>query len=702
MRKSMGVLYLSWKSMKYNKRKTILLILTTALAVCLMTVVMLYLYSSRQRNIEIAASEAGQYHAEYRNLSKWQSGQLAKEESVRKLIDVSAKEESKDIRILLRSDVNCKNVLEEIEHRLGIQRRQIFWNIIYLDAANISITSILQMACILAGLLLSAVIVVCNIFQIYIMYDVRLYGAMRAIGFEDNQLKRFLRFEGFITGCAGSFIGILAGLFFSDIFIPIFGKTETAGKSLEMTASAWIMTAVFFSGILIVLLGMQRPVASVMKLSVIETMNYQAVSKADRKGKRSKTPGQISLWDLSKINFIRNRTKNVWVILSLSVTGAMFLIAASIIDSMDMKNMLYMIMRGDYNLEVSEEEARNRHSSVCLEQDLIQGIREQKGITDIHTIMYDRLMWNRADAKNHIQITDEFQELGIGYENINSVLYGYDDAFLNACLRQSGNEDLTEADMRENNYVIVVENGISDFKINDTVRLKEDENDNEETEFTIVGIIKNNITYRGYSGAGNDFILHQNRLEALHLDSRIKRLSITVKPSSKDSVKEYLESLAAQNAILKLESRDELLPEYSGQKKALETGSYSLIMLLFGISIMNLINTNLSNILSRRQEIGMLEAIGLTGSQENRMFQTEGLMVIGISCLITILTGIPLGYAGFTLFRQSAGYAIYKVPIPEMIVLSISYLFVQIIVIRCTIGWLGRQSIMDKIRQEDL
>lgn len=678
------------------------MILTTALAVCLMTVIMLYLYSSRQRNISIAISEAGQYHAEYRNLSKWQAARLGKEKNVLKATDVSSREGTKDIQILLKSDVNCKKVLEEIEHRLGLQRSQIFWNIIYLDAAEIGIPFILQTACILIGLILSASIVIYNVFQIYVMTDVRLYGAMRAIGFEDRQLKRFLSLEGIVTGCVGSLTGILAGLLFSDVIIPILGKTEKTGTPLEATASAGILVAVFFLGIFIVMSGMRRPVANVIKLSVIENMNYQADSGTDRKGTPRATPVQLRIWDLSKMNFIRNRRKNVWVILSLSVTGALFLIAASILNSMDMKNMLDMIMRGDYSLELSDKEARDRYSPVCLEQDLILGVTKQKGVTDVHTIMYDRLLWDSSDARDHIQMTEEFQELGIGYETIDSVLYGYDDAFLTACLRQLGDVDLTIADMREHNYVIAVENGISDFQINDTIRLKQGEKDETEKEFKIVGIIKNNITYRGYSGAGNDFILHQSRLEALRLDSRVKRLSISVSQSAKNTIKQYLDSLVAHNTLLKVESYDELLPEYSAQKKALETSSYSLIVLLFCISILNLTNTNLGNILSRRQEIGMLEAIGLTRNQENIMFQLEGLMVIGISWFITVLTGLSLGYAGFTLFSRSAGYAVYKLPVPEVIVLSVSYVLVQVIVIRCTIGWLGRESIMDKIRQEDM
>ena len=77
-----------------------------------------------------------------------------------------------------------------------------------------------------------------------------------------------------------------------------------------------------------------------------------------------------------------------------------------------------------------------------------------------------------------------------------------------------------------------------------------------------------------------------------------------------------------------------------------------LVALLFCISIMNLLNTTLSNILSRKREMGMLEAIGLTRKQENRMFQTEGLVLVLVSLAGAVLLGIPLGYAGFCVFEK--------------------------------------------------
>lgn len=706
MKKSIGIFGLSWKSMRYNKRKTIFTILTVSLAVCMMMVILQYLSISRQSNMTIAALDTGAYHTEYENLSKWQLRQLKENRNVQMITPVPGPGGTTNVQLLLKSNVNCKNVLKGLENRLGLQENQINWNIPYLDAADIGLTAVLQILCILLGIFLSAAIVINNIFQIYVLSDIHLFGTMRAAGFEDRQLKRFLRTEGIITGCAGSLAGILLGIIFSAFLIPILEKTESVESALKISATlkaTFGITALsFLSGLAIVLLGIQKPLARIAKMSVMETINYYPDSDLKPRGEAQKPKNRIRIWDLCRINLSRNRKKSRWVVLSLVTTGVLFLVMASIIGSMDLENMLDRSIRGDYSLQLVDKEARNKESNLCLDAELIRQIGQQEGVKEVHTIMYDRLTWESSDARKYMQLTEEFRELGIGYEDINSVIYGYDDSFMEACLEQLSDQALTMEEMRDNNNVLVVTNGLSDFRVGDIIHLKIGEGDNGTVSLRIAGILKDNITYRGYSGAGNDFILHQNRFEALDMDCRIKRAAINVKSHEKERVKEFLTQCVSANEYLELESHDELMHKYAEQKNALETGSYSLLALLFCISAVNLFNTSLSNILSRRREIGMLEAVGLTKAQENRLFQMEGLVLILASGVITILLGIPCGYLGYRLFSRSATYALYQAPVVETFVLLLSFVIIQIAVTQFAIHRLGKNSIMEKISREGL
>lgn len=703
MRKIMGLTYLSWKSMKYNRRKTLFVILTVALSVCLLTVVWQYLYSSRQRNIETAALDIGPYHAVYTDLSEWQMRQLMENPKIQESTQFPEKGKAAGVQILLKSDISCKNTLRDIEISIGLQEDQIHWNIPYLDAAEMKPQTILQILCIFLGLLLSAAIVIYNIFNIYVLQDIRLFGTMRAAGFEDWQLKRFLRAEGIAAGSIGSLSGVLFGSAFSSILIPVLGNTERTANALRAETTFGIAALSFLSGLAIVLLGIQKPLKTAAKMSVTEAMGYCPDYGLGSGPKTGRLKNEIRIWDLCRINLMGNRKKNRWAILSLVTTGVLFLIAASIIKSMDLENMIDNSIRGDYSLQLVEGESRNKESTNSIGTDMLKEIEKHSGVTGVHPICYDRLAWSRADAQTHLHLTEEFRELGIGYDDIDSVIYGYDDSFMEECLRRlNGDTAIPLTKMKENNYAIVVENGVSDFKINDRIRLKNDSADGGCTEFRIIGILQDNITNRGYSGAGNDFIIHQSRLGKLHMDSRIQRAAVTVDQSETKAVKTYLEQLAGRNWYLELESHDELMADYEEQRNALRTSSYSLLGLLFSISVMNLLNTSLSNILSRRREVGILEAIGLTKGQENRMFQTEGMALVSISAAAAVILGLPLGYAGFCLFSWSASYAVYRFPAMETLALLFGFAAVQFAVTKIAMRWLGKNSIMEKISHEDL
>lgn len=665
-----------------------------------MMVILEYLYSSRQREEEIAALKAGAYHAEYTKLSEWQLKKIKENKKIKKVSFILNQKKINSVQILLKSDINCKNELKGIESQIGLQENQIRWNITYLDATEVIAETIIQIGCIILGLIFFAAIVVYNIFNIYMIQDIKLFGMMRAVGFEKGKLKHFLQIEGLISGVTGSVIGVFTGLSVSGFLVPIFGDMQNNGGSLKTEFTFIIGVFSFVMGILIVFIGIQRPLKAASKISVIEAIGGHVETGAIIKKTTLNQKNQIRIWDLSKINLSRGWKKNRFVLLSLAMTGVLFIIAVSIIKSMNIESMLSSTIRGDYSLQLREMDARNKESAVSMGTEIIEQISRQEGVSSVDTIMYDRLMWDALDAKKYAHITDEFQELGIGYEDINSLIYGYGDSLMNECLRQLNEKNINLEDMIENNYAIAIQNDNSDLKVNDLIHMKNENVEGGIVKFEIVGILRNNITYRGYSGAGNDFLIHQSRFEAMSLDGRIQRAAISVEQNAKKNVKDYLKNLLKSNEHLELESYDELMNEYRAQKKALETSSYSLLLMLFLISIFNLLNTNLSNIFSRKMELGMLEAVGLTRWQENIMLQTEGIILTSLSCIISILLGIPLGYIGFYIFSQSASYAIYKPPVIEIFVLIFSFLIVQVAVTKIAQYQLNKRSIIEKIENK--
>ena len=95
-----------------------------------------------------------------------------------------------------------------------------------------------------------------------------------------------------------------------------------------------------------------------------------------------------------------------------------------------------------------------------------------------------------------------------------------------------------------------------------------------------------------------------------------------------------------------METIKESITYYSG----LQQLSFGVLLIVAVIvvcfSLINLVNTTITNFLSRRQEIGMLQAIGLSKKQLIKMLCYEGLMYSVFATLVTLVfgdwTGLPI------------------------------------------------------------
>ena len=114
-----------------------------------------------------------------------------------------------------------------------------------------------------------------------------------------------------------------------------------------------------------------------------------------------------------------------------------------------------------------------------------------------------------------------------------------------------------------------------------------------------------------------------------------------------DSQKKHDEKVALENVITKhsnlaLDTIDSII-EYEETQNALFFGSmqsFSWLIFLFGV--VNLINTTLSNQISRKQENSILHSIGLTEKQLCQMNVSEGICYAIFAILATMLVGFPI------------------------------------------------------------
>ena len=119
-------------------------------------------------------------------------------------------------------------------------------------------------------------------------------------------------------------------------------------------------------------------------------------------------------------------------------------------------------------------------------------------------------------------------------------------------------------------------------------------------------------------------------------------------------------------------------------------------------SLINLVNTTITNFLSRKREIGMLQAIGLSKKQLIRMLCYEGMIYSLFAVLVTLILGVGFGILCIQIMRSLNPYFFYSFPWPVVLIYSAVLLAVllavQLILIAYTTGNLKKQSLVDQIK----
>lgn len=162
-----------------------------------------------------------------------------------------------------------------------------------------------------------------------------------------------------------------------------------------------------------------------------------------------------------------------------------------------------------------------------------------------------------------------------------------------------------------------------------------------------------------------------------------------------------LQNMIDEKEEIALISYVDLRKEYEENKNMIAATSYGFLSILFLIVVFNLVNTTFTNVLSRKRELGILEAIGLTVRQEKKLLLLENFYIVGISSIIGMIIGYPAGYIAFLLLKREANYALYHFPILESLMLLAVLYFLQIMIThRCSI-LLMRQSVVEKIKYKE-
>ena len=177
--------------------------------------------------------------------------------------------------------------------------------------------------------------------------------------------------------------------------------------------------------------------------------------------------------------------------------------------------------------------------------------------------------------------------------------------------------------------------------------------------------------------------------------------SIVNDPQKAERVESALEEILSSRSNLGLDTIRIHIAYEKMQSGLIFGGLRALSWLIFLFGVVNLINTTLSNQMSRRWENSVLRSVGLTSRQLCRMNICEGLCYAAFAALAVLLIGLPIAVVVCReVSRQSfAGEIVpYQFPILEMGLFLLVLFGLEFLLSAWTVSRQRKQSLVEQMR----
>ena len=523
-------------------------------------------------------------------------------------------------------------------------------------------------------------IVIYSIFYISVASSIRNYGQLRTIGTTKRQIKKMVYREGKLLAAIAIPIGLVIGNVIGYFLIP-------AGWYWLTTLCVTVGVGLF--AFIIVMIAIHTPVKRAAAVSPLEALRY-----SDYQGKMKESSvlhRKITPASLAKMNLSRQKAKSTLTILSLSLGGVLVVLISTMLVSYDgvaeARGRAFPV--GEFNIQLNANQSWDTagislsglQQKNFLNADFINAVESIDGVTGIKH-------WYYTDAEYRVNDYDDNWIYGLAKEDVSALKENL----------IAGTVDYHE---------LVSKNGI--ILIQDTAEnlsLSAQLGDSVEVDFltksgktitksyTIMGIVSN-FSHPAFNMC---FAMPEELMnEACEMDCS-GTISVITEAEKADTVEASLNKLIDENSDLVMDTIEKSITYYS-RNQQLPFGALLIVaIIVVCFSFINLVNTTITNFLSRRQEIGMLQAIGLSKKQLIRMLCYEGLIYSAFATLVTLLLGAGLGFLCVQAVKTMNPYFYYSFPwLVAWIYLGL-LLIVQFILISYTTGNLKKQSLVEQIR----
>lgn len=539
-------------------------------------------------------------------------------------------------------------------------------------------------------------LVIYSIYYVGVITDVQEIGKLKALGASKKQIRNLLLTEGmFISGIAIP-IGVILGFLIPYFILPIVIKwgievsvTAFSIESLHMFSFP-VLIAVIVVSLLTVYISLLKPMRMAEKISPIEAIRYQesSIGKKLRKGNIN-----VNVFRLSTANLLRNKRRTAVTMITMGLSCVLFMSLAGALNSMSAEDIARRnIEKGDFRLALNYSLNDREYTENNLDS------LQQKNIFSDDFV-------DQVQSIDGVKMVERHKESLVGSQYQSEMFEEGKRRTMSALTREEADEFQKEVKQGKIDYdKLIEEHGAvftSDtfideygFTIGDTIPLVIYDGD-RQIPFEI------KISASIDDGGTADFLIPQEVYDSLNLNyDSTAELFISVDKNKYESVKTAMQEIEKTNEYFRLYSYDEEIELGAASVNVVKYPMYAILLMIAVIGFMNLINTMVTSIITRKRELGVLQAIGLSNKQLTKMLAGEGMVIIAGTLLASVTLGNILGYLIFLWAKNSHFMSVsaYHYPLMETIALASVLVIGQLLITYFINKCVNKESLIDRIR----
>lgn len=579
-------------------------------------------------------------------------------------------------------------------------------------------------------------LIIYNIFYISVYADIRYYGLLKTIGTTESQLRQIVRRQAYSLSLIGIPLGLLGGILIAKVVLPyIMNQINFSGivsTSIDLNWGIFAGSSLF--SFFTVYVSCIKPCRLVSSMTPVEAVKTSIGNKTRQNSFKIKKTKSLNCCYLAMQNVQRNKKKVLIVVMSLSLALVLLNSIYTFVQGYDIDKFLMNEILSDYSIsdvsldDLSVAVGSREREGVPFE--FIQDVYEQNGVEEVCNIYISdweyelrfveedwiklsERVFSLPSVQEELQDSvsegefDEYMEYFNEEREIDGAIYGMGEL---ACRKLENLQGEFEWDkFNSGDYVIVnrytsrtTKEEAEFFCPGEQVTLFN--LDGESKKYTVMAVadIPYAIGFQAFSDFDCDFILSENEFLSFYGQKKAMRTLINVNEKYEESFEQWLENYCTkENLNLDYTSKGKLLAEFETDRQMYVLVGGVLVFILALIGILNFVNTITTSIMSRKQELSMMEAVGMTRKQQRMMLIYEGMIYLVLTMIVGSIVSVILSIFFLRNVLNSFLAFSYHFTVKPMVFCVPAMLLVSVVVPICCHKFICKTVLVERMSKNE-